>query len=340
MNARKLKSGSWQSIVYLGMVDGKKKYVTVTAPTKGECLRLANEAKYEKGDALLRDRYRVGEAVRRYIEIKRSVLSPVTVRGYLGMVRRYIDGSSIDRVYLDALNSAKVQSWISALSAQGLSRKTIQNAYGLFVSAVRLFAPEKQFIITFPQGSRYDGYVPSTEEVMRVLEYAKVRCPVLYRAMLLAAFGTLRRGEIVTVTADDLNGNILHVSKDCVRDEHGKWVVKPPKTKDSVRDVVLPDWVVSEMPKEGRLVSTSPSYITTSFSRIMKELDIPGFRFHDLRKHAVSLMAATGVSMASIKKLGGWSNMNTPQQIYIKALSDAHFRELSGYLEYISSLKE
>ena len=92
------------------------------------------------------------------------------------------------------------------------------------------------------------------------------------------------------------------------------------------------------MPKAGRLVDYNPEQITNYFVRTVKKAGVPHFRFHDLRKHAVSLMATQGVSMASIKDIGGWSNLQTPSQIYVKALADAHKREMSKYLEHLDTL--
>ena len=43
--------------------------------------------------------------------------------------------------------------------------------------------------------------------------------------------------------------------------------------------------------------------------------------------------------MASIQKLGGWSNMRTPQEIYIKALGDAYAKETKQYLDRLGTLK-
>lgn len=335
MNARKLPSGRWQSIVYIGTVDGKKKYKTVTADTKKECTMLAAQVKADKGQHV---QLSVGDAVTQYIDAKRGVLSPATVAGYLSKQKLYITPHKIAAVRIDQLDSKTIQTWVSDIS-DGVSKKTVKNAYGLLAAAVRMFVPKADLSVRFPQGRRYEGYVPSTEEVLQVLECAREWDERLYRACLLSAFATLRRGEISCLTADDIHGTYIRVEKDMVKDEDGKWITKLPKTETSVRDVQLPQWVIDEMPKTGPLVNYRPDEITKWFGRVLKKLDLPHFRFHDLRKHAVSLMATQGVSMASIKEIGGWSNMQTPQQIYIKALADAHKREMSQYIEHLESLK-
>lgn len=335
MNARKLPSGRWQSKVYVGTVDGKKQFVSVTESTRKECLIKAARVKEEAEADVAK--ITVQDAVERYLAAKAGVLSPATVAGYRSKDRLYIEPHKIAAVRLDQLTPQRTQAWVSDL-AQQVSKKTVAHAYGLLAASVRMFRPKADLDVRMPQGKRYDGYVPSTEEVLVVLQAAKEYDARLYRACLLSAFGTLRRGEISPLTADDLRGNVLRISKDMVKDEHGKWIVKLPKTETSVRDVPLPVWIVDEMPASGPLVDYTPDEITKWFGKVVKQSGLPHFRFHDLRKHAVSLMAAQGVSMAGIKDVGGWSNMQTPQQIYIKALADAHKREMAGYLDHVNAL--
>lgn len=278
----------------------------------------------------------VDQAISKYIDTKRGVLSPATVAGYLSKQKLYITPYPISAVRLDQLTPQKMQAWISNISGK-VSKKTVMNACGVLSAAVKMFLPKADLTVRFPQGKRYGGYVPSTDEVLVLLQAAKAYDDRLYRACLLSAFGTLRRGEISCLTSDDIHGDSIHIEKDMVKDENGKWITKLPKTEGSVRDVRLPQWIIDEMPK-GRLVDYRPDEITKWFGKVLKDTDLPHFRFHDLRKHAVSLMATQGVSMASIKDIGGWSNLQTPQQIYIKALADAKRREMDQYVSYLDGL--
>ena len=338
MNARKLPSGRWQSKVYIGTVDGKKQFKTVTEGTRKECLLKAAQIQAESEADRDTPRITVDQAVTKYIEAKRGVLSPSTVASYKSKQKLYITPNEISGCRLDQLTAQKLQSWISDIS-DGISKKTVKHAFGLLSAAVKMFRPKTDLTVRFPQGKKYDGYVPSTEEVLKVIAAAKKYDARLYRACLLSAFATLRRGEIACLTADDIHGNMVHVEKDMVKDDTGAWIVKLPKTEDSVRDVPLPQWVIDEMPKSGPLVDYRPDEITKWFGKVLKNSGLPHFRFHDLRKHAVSLMATQGVSMASIKEIGGWSNLQTPTQIYVKALSDAHKREMDQYLKHLNTLK-
>ena len=89
MNARKLPSGRWQSKVYIGTVDGKKQFKTVTEDSKKECLIKAAQIQAD-AEACREIRITVDQAIERYIEAKRGVLSPATVAGYLSKQKLYI----------------------------------------------------------------------------------------------------------------------------------------------------------------------------------------------------------------------------------------------------------
>lgn len=47
----------------------------------------------------------------------------------------------------------------------------------------------------------------------------------------------------------------------------------------------------------------------------MKKLDIPHFRFHDLRYYSASIMHAIGVPDVYIMERGGWSSDKTLKKI-------------------------
>ena len=67
--AKKLPSGSWRVQVYTGMVDGKRKYISITAPTEREANYAALQ--YQMGvDRKARIGKTVGEAIDDYIAMR------------------------------------------------------------------------------------------------------------------------------------------------------------------------------------------------------------------------------------------------------------------------------
>ena len=186
-----LPSGSIRIQVYdYTDVDGKKHYKSFTAPTRQEAKYLAAQWKAGKADKKP-VRITLYEAVGRYIDAKAGVLSPSTIRGYQRMQECRM--KDIGRIWLDELNSTDVQIWVSDLS-KSLSPKYVRNLYGLLSASVEMFAPDLTLKVTMPEKKRPDLYCPSDDDIKKLLMHAAGTD--LEIAILLAAFGPMRRGEI------------------------------------------------------------------------------------------------------------------------------------------------
>ena len=326
--ARKLPSGSWNCKVFAGyeIVDSKKKRIyksfTVADPSrrgKKECERLAAEWLVTQEDP--GDNITVFDAVRKYIDIKEKVLSPSTIRGYELYLRRI---TPIQTNMIQTLTQTQVQRWINSLAADGCSPKYIKNVYGLVSSAVRYFGG-RTFSVSLPAAIAPDLHTPCDDDMRLLLEHLKGR-PELLAAVLLAAFGSLRRGEICALKVEDFVGDRVRITKSMVLDKEGYWCTKPtPKTDESNRTVVLPAFVLEHitMPKSGRVVPLYPSQITSRFYRAVRSCgcETP-FRFHDLRHYYVSIAHALGVPDAYIMQMGGWATDNVMHRVYRDTLPD------------------
>ena len=326
--AKKLPSGSWRCQVFAGyeIVDGKKKAIrksfTCSDPSrkgKKECERMAAEWALDHEDK--GDNITVYDAVRKYIDTKEKALSPSTVRGYENYLKKRI--APIRYEMLPELTQTKVQMWVNEMSAD-CSEKYIKNVLGLFDSAVT-YCGGRTFDVVIPSSAKPQLHTPCDAEVQLLIDHIRKR-PELLAAVLLAAFGSMRRGEICALTASDFSGNRVHVSKSMVRDKDDFWVIKPvPKTDESNRTVILPDFVLDQIsvPARGRVVKLRPEQITSRFYRAVRSCgcEIP-FRFHDLRHYYVSIAHALGVPDAYIMQMGGWKTDNVMKRVYRDTLPD------------------
>ena len=292
-------------------VDGKKHYKSFTAPTRQEAKYLAAQWKAGKADKKP-SRITLYEAVSRYIEAKEGVLSPSTIKEYLGMQKRHM--KDVGRIWLDELNTTDVQIWISNKS-KNLSPKSVRNLYGLLSAAIEMFAPDLHIKVSLPEKKRLELYCPSDDDVKTLLR--QVAGTDLEIAILLAAFGPLRRGEICALDASDISGNKVSVTKSMVMGSDHQWHIKQPKTYGSYRTIEFPDFVIDKLKgKTGRIINRSPDAITRSFERAIKRTSLPHFRFHDLRHYAASIMHAIGVPDQYILQRGGWSSDNVMKTVY------------------------
>lgn len=74
--------------------------------------------------------------------------------------------------------------------------------------------------------------------------------------------------------------------------------------------------------KKGKIVTITPSTLTWRFMQAVKVLNLPHFRYHDLRHYSASIMHAIGVPDVYIMERSGWSSDRTLKNIYRNSLDD------------------
>ena len=332
---RKLPSGMYRCQVYdYTDGNGKRHYRSFTDQNKKICQLMAadfaaNKKRRSQGNLT------VSEAIEEYVKVKEKVLSPATIRGYKVMQRNHF--KYIDHIQIRSLTNEDVQRWVNSLTKR-LSRKSVSNAYGLLVAVVGMFAPEIRFKVKLPQREQPDLYVPSDSDIKELLRM--IAGTELEKAVLLAAFGPLRRGEICALTSDDIKGNMITVRKSMVRDSENKWIIKEPKTFSSYRTVHMPDFVMEKIRDiKGPIISVKPDTLTMQFERIFKDSNIPKFRFHDLRHYSASIMHAIGIPDQYIMQRGGWSTDGIMKAVYRNTIDEQTARmnvKINQYFNDIS----
>lgn len=334
---KKLPSGSWRIQVYdYTDVYGKKHYKSFTAPSRNQVKLMA--AEWEAGKAAEDpDNINVFNAIGKYLEVKKGVLSPSTLRGYIGIQKNYFTGPLGQKRLKDLTNTA-IQVWIGDLSSK-VSSKTVRNAYGLLSAALEMFHPDFRLKVTLPAKQRPELYCPSDEDVKRLLAHAKGK--ELEIAILLAAFGPLRRGEICALTDKDVHGNTIEVSKSMVLSPDGLWVVKQPKTYGSYRSIEFPPFVIEKLTGiKGRIIKATPAQITNRFSRAVIYSGLPHFRFHDLRHYSASIMHAIGVPDQYILQRGGWASDNVMKTVYRNTIDLETVRQTKKINQHFEALSK
>lgn len=342
--AKKLPSGSWRCLVYShsepvydkegkpeldkkGKQKQKRIYESFTSEDpslagRREAERLAAEfAATKEYSKRINSEMTLNEAFNQYCMLKSNVLSPSTLREYKRMVKTYY--SPLAMLQISKITSIQVQRWINTFSPSH-SPKTTRNAFGLLTSTLTMFGCSKALAdITLPQQKRTNLYTPSDSDVKVLLKY--VKGTYLETAICLASFGPMRRGEICALTRADINGCNVNVSKSMVKGDDAQWHIKPPKTAAGYRIIEFPKFVIDIALKnstDDRIVPLSPDSITKRFIETIKLLDIPRFRFHDLRHYGASILHAIGVPDQYIIERGGWSTDNVMKTIYRSAITE------------------
>jgi len=163
--------------------------------------------------------------------------------------------------------------------------------------------------------------VASPEQVAALVD----AIPAPYRAaVLLAAWGGLRRGEILALRREDLDlvaGTVTVYRTQTELLSTRQRFDSRPKSDAGFRTVALPPHVLSTL-REHLALYAGPSRIFVSstggpmhgdtlrqaFARARDRIGMDDFRFHDLRHTGQTLAAATGATLADLMKRLGHSS--------------------------------
>lgn len=251
-----------------------------------------------------------GAAGEEYIKAKKNVLSPTTIKGYNSAMKT-ISGAFRD-LNIHDITALDIQAEINRLS-ESRSPKTVRNYHGFISAVLGTFCPSLKIYTTLPQKVKSEPYIPSDEDVRKILESAKgteYEIPII-----LACYG-LRRSEICALTPDDIDGDMVRISKAKVLGENEEWVTKSTKTTSSTREIIIPGKTADMIRKQGYVYRGHPNMISKYLKKTQDKLGIPRFSLHKLRHYFASKMSALGVPEADIMKLGGWETDHVMKSVY------------------------
>ena len=305
MKVEELPSGSYR---IRKQINGKSIHITFDHyPTETEMLFALG--KYLDGTPAPKDILVFYNAAKQYVEMRRNVLSPKTVKEYGEMPDRLSDRFNNLNVFDITLND--VQAEVNRLAIKR-SPKTVKNYSSFICSVIKAFRRDFGGQITLPQQVKKEPYIPTDDEVVRFLQYIKENRPKYYVLVVLSAY-SLRRSEIMAITADDLEGNILHITKAKVLNDDNEWVIKPPKTPKSCRDIEIPQDVADMIKENYYAFNYNPGDISKVINTACKRLGIQRFSLHKLRHYFATRLLSNNVDVMTIASLGGWSS---PAMIY------------------------
>lgn len=351
--AKKLPSGSWRVQVfshyeYVQKPDGtttkKRIYESFTcddpsARGRRKVEQMAAEYAANK-ERIMKNNYTLEEALKKYIESRSNVLSPTTIRGYETLIRNAYP--ELLQIRIQKLTSQDIQNWANRYSLDH-SPKSVANAHGLISAVLSVYEPSLRFNTKLPEKRKIERYIPSDSDIKKLLE--TIEGSEMEKAVLLAAFGTLRRGEICALTDRDINGDSITVNKAKVRSNKGGMVTKAPKTFSSNRTVEYPHFVIEKFNGiHGQLVKMHPEDISKNFGKILKQIGLPHFRFHDLRHYSASIMHAIGIPDQYIMARGGWKTDTVLKTVYRNVINEeqkkftsqinAHFETMQHEMQH------
>lgn len=155
------------------------------------------------------DRMTFAEAFTEYVTSKSNVLSPSTIRGYYSMYRNSDD--KIKKMLIKDIDKHILQSAINKYSEKH-SPKSTRNLSLLYLTILRHFEFGKDISIDLPHKAKIEPYIPTQEDIKKILEYFKGTDYEM--AFYLLCMG-MRRSEVMALQLEDIDRetNIVTINK-------------------------------------------------------------------------------------------------------------------------------
>lgn len=262
---------------------------------------------------------------REYIASRSNVLSPSSISTYNRKIN--VISENFKRLNIYDIDQAEVQKEINSF-AKTHAPKTVRSLHGFISAVLASYRPQLSLHTTLPQKKAKERYTPSQDDIKAILKLTKgTEDSIAIQLGILS----LRRGEICALQLSDLKGNELHVHATMVW--NNGWIRKEnAKTDAGNRIIYLPNSLVREIKKKGYFFKYSPKKLNEHLKKYLKELNIPIFRFHDLR-HYFASYASTIMSEADAMALGGWKSDHIFKQVYRESLADKRKSSAKKYLK-------
>jgi len=336
MKINQLPSGNYNTRI---RVDGKS--YSFTAPTKNEVKQLANEFRYAK-NRRVRTGPTVAEAVKAYIDSKRSILSPSTIYGY--DMYAEVMFPSIMQLPIGKLTNLDVQNAVNeecqAVSMHGkpVTAKTICNRFGLLSASLRAADPNIQLNITLPKKPKQFRDLPTPAEVIHAVKGTDIELPVL-----LAMWLSLSVSEIRGIKVFSIRQGVLYIEETVVTVAHQHIHKELTKAYDRTRKLLIPEYIMRLIEQtdawkagEGYLVTRSREMLFERFQRVLDKAGVKPCRFHDLRHLFASVGLQLNVPEKYLMEMGGWSTPNVMKSVYQHTFTDEMIKvstEVNSYYE-------
>lgn len=326
---KQLKSGSWRVLVYSHTTpDGKRHYKSFTHKDKRKAKQMAAQFTFQKDKMADSSNWTLGDAIDKYIELKRPVLSPASIYRYEMIRKRSFQ--SIMNLPLFRITSDILQKAINEemnrtpLNRSGtVSAKTVCNEYGLISSTLRRFNPGSEYVVSLPKKARRIRTLPLPEDVYKAVYGTDIELPVL-----LAMWLSFTMSEIRGLTkSNSINGDyitirevLVHVGGEDIRKDLAKEVTRNRRHKmpEHIKDLI------SEVDGD-IIVPISEKSLSYKFRKCMQRngMDIT---FHDLRHINASLMAMLRIPDKYAQERGGWKTDHIMKSVYTETFSEERQR--------------
>lgn len=340
LNIYKRKDGRYEGRISLGKDNnGKRKYRSFYGKTQQEVeykLRLADSQFDEISD--LTD-LTVKELAKEWLFIISSKVKESTIANYRMKLQKHIIPTFGEKQCC-LLQSKDIYRFIEQKIRGGLSVRYISDIIVLLKSIFKYASHEYRIRnvlngIVMPKRRTPEVKLLSKEQQGDLISYINNNPSPTNLGIALSLITGLRIGEICALQWSDIDmkKRTLNVSKTIQRIQctdgksKTKLVITEPKSASSVREIPIPECIVSMLSRfygdpdayilSGTQKPVEPRTMQYRFTRILKNVNLPSIHFHALRHMFATNCISLGFDVKTLSEILGHSSVEITLNRYV-----------------------
>ena len=245
----------------------------------------------------------------------------------------------------------------------GLAPKTVRDIYTVLKSVLK-YAEQEYGMTGICQNSVAPKYLKQESRVLAREDWRRLEQYLFahqedYRnlGILLSLYTGMRLGELCALKWRDISikKGTLQVSHTLQRIQdfssrdgrRTKVVYDRPKTRQSIREIPIPRFLLEILYYHSRQVSPDAFFLTGShtkyveprnyqyyFQMLLKQVQLPRMKFHSLRHSFATRCMETGFDMKSLSEILGHANVNITMSCYIHSSMERKQEQMNWLMPY------